>query len=316
MKMYLTNFAICLGVSFSINCFANNVSTEYCSGTELEQLKHGKLQLISDNFKFLEGPTWSSAKQVFYFSEMDFSRDEGKGPYANIYQLTLPKHTTLFKEDSGSNGLLALKNKLIVMDHGNRQVSVQYDNKTEYQTLANGYKSALFNSPNDATMSSSGTIYFTDPDWQLNSRETELGFTGVYSLNNDGLLTLIDKTLNKPNGIALSNDERWLYVGDYSHHIYRYEIGKYGEVGQKETFISINTPDGMAVDCAGNLYIAAHTEGKIVIYDKDGNQLTSINIGHKVTNMAFGGKELKTLLITTSEGLYSLTVNVPGKALF
>lgn len=312
--LYRWAYLLC-GLSITGNALANTIESYQCAGNQAPLTPKGKLELISKDFAFLEGPTWSSQNQVFYFSEMHFERDEGKGPYSNIYQITLPDNISLFKENSGSNGLLATKNKLIAMNHGIRGVSILFSQAKE-QPLAEFYQGLKFNSPNDAAISKNETIYFSDPDWQLNGRTPQLEYTGLFAIKKNGNVKLLDKTLIKPNGVAISPNEKWLYVGDYSHQVYRYEIDENGDIGRREPFIKIDTPDGITIDCAGNIYVAAHVQGKINIYSEAGQFINSINIGHKVTNMAFGGKDLKTLLITTTQGLYKLKTNIPGKALF
>lgn len=271
-----------------------------------------QLHRVSGNFAFLEGPTWSTYSNSFYFSEMHFSGSQALGPVSNIYQLTLPNTVKMYKENAGTNGLLAAGTSLYSMNHATRSLSSTSLSTGQNKALVSQYQSLAFNSPNDLVKASDGTIYFTDPDWQLGERSQETPYTGVYAFTVNGKILLIDKTLQKPNGIALSPDQNTLYVGTYSNNIVKYAIGENNKVGKKELFVNIKSPDGMAVDCAGNIYATNHTEGVVYVYSDQAKLLDKIEVGPKITNVAFGGKNMKTLLITTDHGLYTMNVEIAG----
>jgi gluconolactonase len=309
---YLYSFVLLItSLVFSISSEAKNTGN-YCQAEYIPIGSENKVKLVSDGSYFLEGPTWSKQENAFYFSAMDFSASQKHGPKSSIYKLILPNKVSIYKEDAGTNGLLSVGEFIYTMNHATRSLSKIYIASGENETIINNYQKLKFNSPNDLVQSTNGTIYFTDPDWQLSGRTQETPYTGVYVLTNDGTLTLLDKSLKKPNGIVLSPDEKTLYVGSLDHEIVKYQVDKDGSIGEKEAFISINAPDGMAVDCMGNIYIASHREGVIYIYSSEGKVLDKISLGPKVTNVAFGGKYMKTLLITTTHGLYTMNVNVPG----
>ncbi|XQW86470.1 SMP-30/gluconolactonase/LRE family protein [Thalassotalea piscium] len=291
---------------------ASEVDTSVCNGNAVPIIDHSKLTRIGGKFLFLEGPTWSVRNEAFYFSEMNFNGSQQFGPKSTLYKLSLPNHISVYEEDSGTNGLLAVDDFIYTMNHATRSLSrISTALKTK-EIIVDHYKGLKFNSPNDLVQGSNGTLYFTDPNWQLSGRNQETKFTGVYSVTREGKLTLLEDSLNQPNGIALSPDENTLYIGSLNNGINRYEIDNQGNVGKKEAFVTITSPDGMAIDCAGNLYVASHTEGVVYIYSNEGKILNKIDLGPKVTNVAFGGSDLKTLLITTDHGLYTLAVNIPG----
>ncbi|WP_119969253.1 SMP-30/gluconolactonase/LRE family protein [Shewanella japonica] len=269
-------------------------------------------KLITKDLGFLEGPTWSSVKQQFYFSEMDFDGPQTSGPISTIYTWSHQDGVKKLINDVGTNGLYAKGNELYLLDHANRGISKMNLSSLNQHVITNQFQGQHFNSPNDAVMDKDEILYFTDPDWQLGPREQQTPYTGVYTLNKQGHAQLINKSLNKPNGIALSKDEKHIYIGDYSHHIYVYRLTTDKTLAEITQKISIDTPDGMAIDCAGNLYATSHNEGFIKIYNKKGNLIQSVFIAPKLTNVAFGGKDMKTLLITTGNGLFKLTTKVPG----
>ncbi|WP_232824747.1 SMP-30/gluconolactonase/LRE family protein [Algibacillus agarilyticus] len=285
-----------------------------CDSGQTPISANAQATLITADLLFLEGPTWSHRQQAFYFSEMNFGSPQATGPAANIYKLQLPNTLSTFIKHSGSNGLLAQGNNLYALTHSTRSVTKINLTTKEKTVLIDRYQGQYFNSPNDIALHSNGTIYFTDPDWQLGERTKELDFTGVFSLTPQGKISLIDKTRAKPNGIVLSPDESKLYVGDHTNEVGVYSVSKGGQVGTRTPFISVASPDGITVDCAGNLYIASHNEGNIYVYSPHAKLLNKMYITPKITNMEFGGPNMKTLLITSGTGLYTLQTNLPGKS--
>ncbi|PKH91134.1 gluconolactonase [Pseudoalteromonas sp. 78C3] len=270
--------------------------------------------LVSDNLLFLEGPTWSSQDNAFYFSEMNFASSQALGPDSTIYKLVLPNTLTTYLKHSGTNGLYAKGQNLYMLNHSTQSLSkINIKSKTN-TVIVNKFDGLSFSSPNDMTMHKNGDIFFTDPNWQLGERTQQMSYTGVYKLSNMGTLSLIDATLEKPNGVALSPDQRTLYVGDFSNRVSKYTIDENGDISPREDFIKVASPDGIKVDSAGNIYVSSHKKGVINIYTPRGSLIDKIELGPNVTNLAFGGKNRKTLLITTAKGLFTLDVKVAGLA--
>jgi gluconolactonase len=243
---------------------------------------------------------------------MDFSTSGNPtGPSARIRRLTPPSSFDVFLEGSSSNGL-ALDNDgaLIACNHGVQSL-VRIDPSTKTPTpLALTYEGDHFNSPNDVTVRSDGTFYFTDPDWQLGPRTAETGMTGAYRVVGESDVSLVIGSLDKPNGIALSPDERTLYVGSAGSDVLAFELDGNGVVGSSRVFASPGGSDGMGVDCAGNLYVTGG--GEVKVYAPDGGQLGAIAVAMSPSNVAFGGADRRTLYITAGAGLYSIVLNVPG----
>ncbi|MCL1046846.1 SMP-30/gluconolactonase/LRE family protein [Shewanella electrodiphila] len=268
--------------------------------------------LITSELKFLEGPTWSRLTGKFYFSEMDFNSPQTNGPEATIYSWSEQDGIELFIENSGTNGLLAENKQLISMNHDTRSVNTFSLTTKERMLMVNDYNSAKFNSPNDLIKHPSGELFFTDPDWQLSERPQQTPFTGVYKVSEDNKVTLLSTKFIKPNGISLSSDNKTIYIGDYSHQIFAHQLTKNNELGELLFKINIDTPDGINVDCAGNIYAASHNEGNLYVYNPQGELLQSVYIAPKITNLAFGGQDLKTILVTTGNGLFTFRSNIPG----
>ena len=170
-----------------------------------------------------------------------------------------------------------------------------------------------FNSPNDLILRSDGTVYFTDPDFQLGTRPSETGMQGVYRASPSGTVSLIDGTFAEPNGITLSPDETVLYVADYNGNLVRtFAVAEDGSTSGRKDFVSVSSPDGLAMDCLGNLYVASGSPGVMQVYAPSGNKLGSVTVASSLSNMAFGGTDGKTLYITAGKALYSLDMNLPG----
>jgi len=269
---------------------------------------------VKAGFEFLEGPVWLAKEQALFFSDMQFSGGNEKGPPSTIHKLTLPNTTEVFVQQSGSNGL-ALTNagEILACTHDTQSLSV-FDPQTAQRTALPGadmFEGKTFNSPNDVAVSSTGHIYFTDPDWQRGQRPGQGAVHGVYHRKPDGKIELIDGSRQKPNGITLAPDEKTLYVGAVDGLINAHPVAADGSVGAGQRFAQVGGPDGFVVDCAGNLYVAAG--GGVHVFDAEGQNLGLITgTGGGASNVAFGGPDHKTLFITNRETLYSIKLGLPG----
>lgn len=285
----------------------------YCANSDSKTItSQSPVTQIAEGFVFLEGPVWIESLQSFLFSEMDFNGPQANGPRSVIHRLTLPAQLEVFIDNAGSNGLATDGKDLLATTHDDQGLTrFSLPDKTRSEVL-DSYQGKQFNSPNDLTISTRGDIYFSDPDWQLGSRENQTGMTGVYHVSNNGEVTVVDATLSKPNGITLAVDEKFLYVGDVSGKIGRYAIQADGSTGQREEFAEVAGPDGMGMDCAGNLYVTSHGAGKLHVISPQGKRLAVIDVAPQLTNIAFGGPEHKTILLTAGGKLFSIASPIAG----
>src|SRR5262249_16566659 len=130
----------------------------------------------------------------------------------------------------GSNGLtLDKQGRLTINQHGNRRL-IRVEPRSNITMLADRYDGRPLNSPNDPVYRSEGVLYFTDPPFGLpkvfNDPRKELTYSGVYCVK-DGIVKLVSTDLDAPNGIALSPDEKTLYVNNWNEKrkvILRYEV--------------------------------------------------------------------------------------------
>ena len=176
------------------------------------------------------------------------------------------------------------------------------------------------NSPNDIVVHSSGAIFFTDPPYGIDPDPGEQGFNGVYRLDPDGTVHLLNQDMNRPNGLALSLDESILYVDDSrNRHVLAFPLDVTLDVGEPAVLVDMDVdatggPDGMKLDSQGNLYVTG--PGGLWVTTPEGQHLGTIEFPQLPANLCFGGPDYKTIYVTARTGLYSIEVNVPGMPVF
>jgi len=267
--------------------------------------KEARVERIAEGFDWSEGPVWDKNGQFLLFSDVPlntvFKWQEGKG--VSVFLKPSGYTGTVARGgEPGSNGLLMDgRGRLILCQHGDRRVArLEADGK--FLTLADKYMGKRFNSPNDVVRKSNGDLYFTDPPYGLtglnNDPAKELDFNGVYRLSHsDGTVTLLTKEMTFPNGIALSPDEKTLYVAnsDPKKAIWMaFPIKDDGTIGPGRVFADVTSsartkkglPDGMKVDASGNLF--ATGPGGVLVFAPDGTHLGSFNTGQATANCGWG----------------------------
>jgi gluconolactonase len=271
-----------------------------------------------------EGTLWLDSKGALLFSGMDTSVSGTTIVPATVGQLTPPSTANAsVVANSGTNGLaIDFKGTVLGCSQGNSQmaqgiVTVNLSAGTVSPLVSTDASGHHFNSPNDLTVRTDGTIYFTDPDYQIAGRTNETGIKGVYRVLPSNVVTVVDSQFNEPNGISLSPDETTLYVADTAANLIRkFTVAADGSASGKTNFASMTSPDGGTIDCAGNVYWASNNApGKVYVFSPSGTQLGTISIGtsDKPTNVAFGGTDHKTLYVSTSpRKIYSVPMTVPG----
>ena len=273
---------------------------------------------MADTFRFTEGPVWAPDGYLL-FSDV---------PESKIYKVTEEGEVSLFVYPSGnSNGLAFLPDgRLIGCQREPLKIAVINGNG-DFDPYIEKYEGGRFSSPNDLTVHSMGHVFFTDPPWGLKDKfrdaDKEILFSGVFIYTYDTHeLRVIDSLLELPNGIALSPDEKYLYVaenrcdGDVSKRFempqlwMRYELDEHLRVVAREEFIyacdsiPARSPDGMKVDHRGNLYCTG--PGGLFVYNSQGNPVAFLKLCIPPTNCAFGGKNQDILYITAKNAVYKV----------
>ncbi|MFV2093263.1 MAG: SMP-30/gluconolactonase/LRE family protein, partial [Hyphomicrobiales bacterium] len=216
--------------------------------------------------------------------------------------------------------------RLITCEHLSRTVT-RTEADGAITVLAESYDNKRLNSPNDVVVKSDGSIWFTDPPYGILSdhegKKSAQEQDGCYVFRIDpetGALAVVADGFDKPNGLAFSNDEKFLYVSDTgrshaangAHHIYRFDVSSTGALANQVTFAAIEPglSDGFRFDSDGNLWTSAG-DG-VQVFAPDGAKLGCIKVPEVVSNLVFGGPHRQRLFITATTSLYAIEVNQTG----
>ena len=299
-----------------------------------------KLERVATGFdRWLEGPVWTHSGSLL-IAEI---------PANNIVQWIPGKGSSVLLHPSGykgpevdgwvekgSNGMtLDADGRVTVAGHGGRTVwrFETLDPKAEITILADSYEGKKFNSPNDLVYRADGSLYFTDPPYGLPTQEDtdpwkEQKINGVYripsalqqkpgSAPSNDKVQLIIKDLPRPNGIAFSPDEKYLYIADSGKkQWFRYRVQPDGSVTDGAVFLdgSADTaeggPDGIRVDEKGNIYGSGG--GGVWIISPEGKHLGTIKVPERVSNVAWGDEDAHTLYITASTSIFRIKMKMRG----
>ena len=254
-----------------------------------------------------EGPVWIG--DALYFSDFGV----GPGFPSRIRKLGAGDRVSTVLEDSGSNGLAVdAAGRLVVASHKDKALVRYAPDGSGRTPLAQRYAGQVFDSPNDIAIAADGTIYFTDPDYQKAAAPGGQALTGVYRVGTDGKVTLVDGSRHNPNGIALSPAGDVLYVGALDGVLKAHRIVNGVPDAGRDLVTGLDGPDGMTVDCHGNLYATEHGAQRVRVFSPQGRQLASIRVDANVTNAAFGGADGRTLYITGAGALWRIRLDVAG----
>lgn len=277
------------------------------------------IEVLGSGFEWTEGPVWVPEGDSGYLLFSDIPRnsvmrwDYGKG----VSLFLKPSGYTGAVEyggEPGCNGLmLDSLGQLVSCEHGDRRMSVLTKNGGK-RTLVDNYQGKRLNSPNDGCFKSNGDLYFTDPPYGLpgnfDDPRRELDFCGVYRLQigKDGVnkATLLTDGLTRPNGIAFSPDEKFLYVAqsDPKAAIWKkFPVKDDGTLGEGKVFFDTTEyvgkhkglPDGLKVDKAGNVW--ATGPGGVWVFSAEGKPLGRLDTKEATANCAWGD-DGTTLYIT------------------
>ena len=276
------------------------------------------LTLIDQSAQHTEGPVYLPAEDSVVWSDVVGDRilkyKDGK--------------VSVFKQPARyQNGnALDLEGRIVGCSHRDRAI-VRQEHSGEWQILVDRCDNKRLNSPNDITVKSDGTIWFTDPSFGLTSPNEGCGGQqeqfGSFVFRFDPATEEIDaviKEMERPNGLAFSPDEQLLYVSDTSavvnpsllHHILVYDIvnGRTAKNGRVFAEVSPGEPDGFCLDTHGNLFTSA-ADG-VHIYSPSGDLLGKIKTPEICANLTFGGKDRDRLFITAGNSLYSIQLKTRG----
>ena len=277
-------------------------------------------EILAKGFFWSEGPLWIDELQSVIFSDV---------PANKIYMWNEKDSLSVYLEsaghsgkenkdsDRGPNGLiLDLENNLLLCQHGDRRIArLDADLKnpqSQFTTIADMFNGKKFNSPNDLAIDRAGNIYFTDPPYgQPENKTGEIGINGVFKVSPNKAVSLLVDSLTMPNGIALSPDQKTLYINQSDPGnpvLYSYEIAEDGSLEKGKilfNFLSLaknnkGLPDGLKIHKSSNIFTTG--PGGVHIISPEGKHLAVIKTGKATANCTFDADH-KYLYMTTTDVL-------------
>jgi len=299
-----------------------------------------KLERVATGFsKWTEGPVWTRSGSLLFAEIPANNIDQwvpGKGASVFIHPSGYEGSEPYQGPEPGSNGMtLDADGRVSVAGHARRNVwrLESVDPKAQITILADSYQGKKLNSPNDLVYKSDGSLYFTDPPYGLPTQGDrdplkELQVNGVYRIPgarqqkpgappDRDKLQLVIKDLGRPNGLALSPDEKFLYVAESGTKVWmRYHVQADGSVTDGAVFLDPSgdpakgVPDGLRLDKKGNIYSSG--PGGVWIITPEAKHIGTIKVPEVVSNVAWGDKDGKTLYITGSTSIYRIRTKASG----
>lgn len=294
--------------------------------------KNAEVETIARGFIWTEGVAWNKEGKFLVFSDIP-NNVVHKWQDGKVSVHVKPSGYTGKEprggkpgDEPGSNGLLFDETgRLTLCEHGDRRVS-RIERSGQKTILADNYMGKKLNSPNDLVYHSNGDLYFTDPPygrpkWEKDE-SIELDFFGVYLRKMNGKLILLTKEMSRPNGIALSPDEKTLYVAnsDPKAPIWKsFPVKADGTIGEGKVFVDgtkwlkekrKGLPDGMKIDKDGNVW--ATGPGGVWVFAPDGTVLGNIDTSVNTANVCFGD-DGSTLYIAADHDICRVKTKTKGK---
>ena len=278
-----------------------------------------QLELLKDGFRDgLEGGTWIRDGGYLIFSnkpERLISKWTEDGKLSVYLDLAEVAKSEKVKGSMSSGTTLDREGRLVYCSPAERKV-IRIEKDGHRTVVADRYQGKPLVHPNDLVYKSDGTLYFTDNG---DAPGDEVGALprSTYSLKHGEVRLISTGQLTHPNGIAISPDEKFLYVNDSGKkQIWRFEIQPDDSAinGRLWADMSSNPapgiPDGMRVDKKGNVYDSG--PGGVWILSPQGKHLGTFLLPDRATNMAWGGADGKTLYLVNHTTLYQIKLNIEG----
>ncbi len=274
-------------------------------------------------------------KQIDYYQVKDLVPENTftsgvEGPatdiYGNIYAVNYREQGTIGIIDKNGDVFEFLK-----LPEGSIGNGIRFDNTSENMFIADYTKhnilrynfkeeklsifahDSTMNQPNDLAISDNGTLFASDPSWADSTGK-------LWKITPNGETVLLEDSMGTTNGIEISPDNKLLYVNEsIQRRIWVYDLDKNMNIADKRLFAEFKNfgLDGMRCDTMGNLYVARHGKGTVLILSPEGESIREISLkGKKVSNIAFGGKDGKTCYVTVADrgNLETFRVEIPGRS--
>jgi gluconolactonase len=273
-----------------------------------------QLEALYVGCRWAEGPVYVPAWRQLIWSDIPNDRllrwDEPTGSVG------------VFRSPAGyvNGNTLDRSGRLVSCEQGNRRITrTEYDGSVT--VIADRLAGQRLNSPNDATVKSDGSIWFSDPDFGIRSdyeghrAESEIGACNVYRVDpRDGSVRLVAEGLSGPNGLVFSADESRLLVSDSRvNRIVSFAMNDDGTLAPGQLFAecSAGSFDNLRLDDEGRVWVGACEDG-VHCYSPDGTLIGKIKTPEIVANICFGGPKRNRMFLAANTTLYSLMMSVTG----
>jgi gluconolactonase len=284
------------------------------------------VERIATGMRWSEGPAWFGDGRYLLWSDIPNNRimkwEEASGA------------VSVFREPSNyANGNCRdRQGRLISCEHGTRRIT-----RTEYDgsitVICDQYDGKLLNSPNDVTVQSDGSIWFTDPPFGIagnyigNQQASQLP-PNVYRVDGlTGEVTVVADDFERPNGICFSPDESQVYIvesrGKPNRLIRVFDVIERGtKLANGRVFVDggPGTPDGMRCDIAGNLWCGWGTGSEeldgVMAFSPEGKPILRIRLPEVCANVCFGGAKRNRLFMAAGRSIYSVYLQTQGARLW
>jgi gluconolactonase len=292
--------------------------------------KDWKIEKLAEGFGWAEGPVWVRDGSYLLFTDVPgnkmwkWSEQGGLEKFLDPSGAANPDPAVW--REAGANGLALLDAKSILLaDTGSRMIQ-KLDLATKMKTpVASAFDGRKLSSPNDVVRAKSGVLFFSDPPYGFvkgdDAAQKEQPFNGVYRMGTDGKVSVVEKELSRPNGVALSPDERTLYVTQSVPDkaiMNAYSLDAAGNVTGRKLFHDFTDligeqnpglPDGLTVATDGTLFVTG--PGGVFVLSKEGRRLGRIGNGKATANCKFGD-DGRTLYLTSHDMVARIRLNVTG----
>lgn len=282
--MAMKNFSFILLLLILSSCLSKN-----------QEKKNGE----SEDFVFvgsyslgLEGPA-VDAEGNLYFVNPNKNGTIGKVDFESqnfdVYIDSLPNESVANGIRFGTNGGMYLAD---YVNHNILKVN------TETRIVSIFATDSSMNQPNDIAIMANNTLFASDPNWSSNTGN-------IWKIDTLGNIDLLESDMGTTNGIEVAPGDSILYVNEsVQRKIWSYSLDTNGAISHKKLLIEFEDfgLDGMRCDVEGNLYVARYGKGVVAVVSPAGKLIKEIKLkGQKPTNVAFGGKDGKTLYITCQD---------------
>jgi gluconolactonase len=292
---------------FHARCGRLKQETEETMMTLADILEASTPQKVASGFLFTEGPLWHP-DGFFYFVDL---------PSNLLYRMVPGQRPEKLRDTQGGNGTTFDLQGRVVNCEGDGRCVTRMEHDGTVTALADRFEGKRLSRPNDVICHSNGSILFTDPDFRVPLEDREIGRAAVYQVAASGAVSEVVRC-EYPNGLALSRDERTLFVANtrWTQYIHAIELDSAGNMVRRRVFADMSAdgtngvPDGMKIDEAGRVFCTG--TGGVWVFEPDGKRIGILPMPEVCANIAFGGPDLRTLLLTATTSVYTVRVKVPG----